>query len=140
MTQEALLKEAQTRNQKAQAQLTYGKEFEQNANNANAITMSNTNLQARQANVRLLEAQSFGRELENSKFDQSMQDQLMKVHYEALLAEANLKGQQKLNKLRELEINLNKLGIQKGDEWYFRVMAQLAGGATKIKFNNLKHR
>ncbi len=53
-----------------------------------------------------------------------MKDNLERIHYDALYARENLKGQQLLNTLRKLETNLNKIGIQKSDNLFFRVLGQ----------------
>lgn len=92
-----------------------------------AHDLYDTSLQVQQQSLRSIQLDNFGKELQNSFNDQSMVDRLMKVHQDALMARTMLTGQERLNELRRLEINLNRLGIQKGDPWYFRVLGQTVG-------------
>lgn len=55
---------------------------------------------------------------------QSAQDMVKKIMYETKFAVEQYKGQKKLNTLRQLEINLNALGIQKSDNLIFRIFGQ----------------
>lgn len=93
-----------------------------------ATDLRNTSLQAAQEELRKLEAQSFGAELENKFKDKSMQDRLRRVMYEADNAKETLKGTELLNALRQLEKDLKDLGIERSDPWYFRIIGRHLGG------------
>lgn len=92
-----------------------------------AQELKDTSLQAAKENLRQMEAKTIQVELDNQFKDKAMKDRLKDIFYRAHNAEANLKGTQLLNELRTLERDLKKLGIEKGDPWYFRILGRLAG-------------
>lgn len=140
IAQEAALKGAQTANTAAQ---TSRSKFDLNL----AQELKNTSVDAAKQNLRLLEQKTIQTEIDNTIKDQSAKDVVKRIHYEAENASISLKGQKLTNKLRELEINLNKLGVQKGDNLFFRILGQFMGqnnviedykNRVKINLNNKK--
>lgn len=90
-----------------------------------ATELRDTSLQAAKANVASLEAGTIGKTLDNEIKDKGKKDLIKDIYYRVQNAKANLEGTKKLNTLRQLEINLNQLGIQKGDNIFFRIFGQM---------------
>lgn len=84
-------------------------------------------------------------EIETKVKSQSAQARVMDIHYRALNARATLKGTQLQNALKNYEIELNKLGIQKDDSFIMRILGGKFGRdiynriEAVRKRNNLKN-
>lgn len=125
--QEALIRQSEAfrrRNQQLEEQYSLGAKTGDKDVPSYFKDLAKYSLEAQKQNVRLLEAQGFGRELENSRFSAATQDVLLKLHYDALNAKETLTGTKLVNELRRLEKQLNELGLQKGDPWYAKVIGQ----------------
>jgi antitoxin component YwqK of YwqJK toxin-antitoxin module len=62
---------------------------------------------------------------ENRIGDATEQDRIQRIENEANLSAQQLKGESLNNALKSLELQLNRMGIQKGDAIYFRVLGRL---------------
>lgn len=79
---------------------------------------------AARQNVRNMELTGIQKELDNAFKSQTLRDNVKKIMYEAQWAQHNLEGIQKSNILKQLEIDLRKLGIERNDPWYFRILGR----------------
>lgn len=75
-------------------------------------------------NLRGLKTKNASLDLDYQMKDKSFNDRLQMIKDQALFAKSQLYGQNLINKLRSLEINLNELGIQKTDNLFFRWFGQ----------------
>lgn len=89
-----------------------------------ASELKQTSIDAQKEALRKLELTSIGQELENEFKSKAMQDQLKQLFYQASYAKDNLEGVQLDNIMKKLDIELKKLGIEKGDPWYFRILGR----------------
>ena len=71
-----------------------------------------------------MEQETIGKELANRFKSTVIQAQVKEAYFRAENAKENLKGNQLLNELRALERDLKRLGIEKGDPWYFRILGR----------------
>ena len=90
-----------------------------------AKKLEKNSLQAADANVRKMEQQVLGEELNNRFKSESMKDRVLEAFYRAQHVNAQLTGQERLNELRRLEVNLKKMGIEKGDNLFMRILGVL---------------
>lgn len=97
----------------------------------------NTSMQAATANVRKMEAQSIQIELDNSIKSESKKAIVKDLYYKGENAKATLKGTEFQNVLKELEVQLKQIGIERNDPWYFRIIGR---HWDKIKQIKLKHK
>lgn len=116
--QEQLLKNAQTaeslsRNAKNQADLYKFKE------------LKDMSLSALEQRIKESEQTTIGKALENSYLQQAEKDRVLLIKASTEQAKATLQGQKLLNKLRQLEVNLNQMGIQKSDNMLYRMLIQM---------------
>ncbi len=129
LTQEAILKAAQT-----------GKTLSEGASASTKAQVDkallDTSVNASKENLRSLEQGTIGKELDNSFKSGAIKSQLKKIFYEAENAKKNLTGTELSNTIKELDIELKKLGIEKGDPWYFRIMGRNLKD-TKNKANKM---
>lgn len=114
LQQEALLKAASTANttlRTAQGQfdLDLAKELRTNS------------LQAAQANVRRMEAQALGEEIETYFKHSSVGNRIKDIALRVQMAKSELHGQNLKNQLLQWEKELSDLGITKNDPWYRRI-------------------
>lgn len=89
-----------------------------------------TTLQAAEANVRATEATTIGNLIDNNTKSLQQADAVKKLYYEAEAAKMALTGLDLQQELMRLEIKLNKVGIQKGDPIWARIIAQAASNET----------
>jgi hypothetical protein len=89
-----------------------------------AEELRDTSMEAAKQAVRNTELRNIGQDLDNTFKDETLKDRIKALYYEARNAEQYLKGQQLGNKLKELDIELRKIGIQSNDPWYFRVLGR----------------
>ncbi len=89
-----------------------------------AEELKNTSLQAASENLRSMEATTIGKQLDNSFKDKALRDRVRTLFYDAEYARENLGGKQLDNRLKQLEIDLTQMGIQKNDPWYFRILGR----------------
>ncbi len=89
-----------------------------------ARELKQTSVDFQKENLRKLELQTIGQELDNTFKDQSMQDRVKSLMYQASNAKATLQGTNLLNALRSLEVDLKKIGIERNDPWYFRILGR----------------
>lgn len=94
-----------------------------------------------EANVRKTEAETALKkwQAEKEKIDYKFKsgtfnERINAARYLAEQARANLKGQELLNALRQLEVDLNKLGIQKTDHLGYRILGRFMNEFTKRNF------
>lgn len=116
-TQEALLKSAQTaetlsKGASAKVRAEIDRELKQ------------TTMDAQKEQLRNLEREGLGRDLDNSFKDQTIRDRVKTVMYEAAAAKETLKGKQLDNRMKQLDIELRRMGIYPGDPWYIKIMGQ----------------
>lgn len=92
-----------------------------------AKDLRSTSVQAAQANAEraLMEAMKSGSEARVAKATESPQIKIVETEVKKKLAE--LKGQELINALRQLEKQLNQKGIQKSDNLIMRVLGQSLG-------------
>lgn len=117
LVQEALLKAAQTGQIGIQTSKT---KFDLEL----AEELRNTSLEAAKENLRSLKANAYGTELDNYVKSQTQKDQIEDIQARARLAKANETGQNLQNSLLDLEKELRRLGIERGDPWYFRILGR----------------
>lgn len=117
LTQEAILKAAQV-----------GKTLTETARGKHdlglAKDLKDTQVSAATENLRYLEQQVIGRQIDNEIKDQTKANLVKDVFYRVKNAKAALEGQQLLNELRSLERDLKQIGIEKNDPWYFRIFGR----------------
>lgn len=104
-----------------------------------AKELREASLQASLANIRQTEAltrntdeRTRGESISNRTLSESQRSQINKISYEAQNAQQQLKGTSLDNKLKELDIELQKLGIQKSDPLYLRVLGRFLDDAGDI--------
>lgn len=117
LQQEAILKAAQTGNigiNTAKSKFDLGL----------AEELKNTSLQAATANLRQTEQNTIGKQLDNTIKSQTVKEQVKRIFYESKIARETLKGTDLQNQLKQLEIDLRKLGIERNDPWYFRILGR----------------
>lgn len=129
--QEAALKGMQTAKTAADASTSETESEVAKALKQNSIDFARESL-------RKIEAQRLGVDLDNTFKDQSMKDRLKQIHYQARTAKANLSGTELLNELRRLEVDLKKLGVERGDAWYFRILGRHFGEQINKTINQVK--
>ncbi len=130
LTQEAILKAAQTGKT-----LSEGSSAQTKAKVDQALL--NTSIDASKENLRGLEQDTIGKLLDNKFKDGALKDRLKKIYYEAQNAKSTLTGTQLQNTIKKYEIELNKLGVQKNDPIYFRILGYVRDEMNKsIKNNN----
>ena len=89
-------------------------------------------------NLRLLEQNTIGRELENTFKDKAMADMVKEVFYRVQNAKLTLTGKNLENELKREELELAKLGIYRNDPWWSRIFTQsvtTSDNSGKIKFD-----
>lgn len=96
-----------------------------------AQELYNTSVDAQKEILRQLEIKSIGLELDNTFKDESLKNRLLDLYYRVQNAKSILTGQDRLNELRRLEIELNRNGIQKGDPLWLRFLGQHQGDVEK---------
>ncbi len=117
LAQEAILKAAQTGKTLSEGQSAGTKAQVDKA-------LLNTSINASKENLRTLEQNTIGKELDNSFKDGALKNQLLRIYYEAQNAQQTLQGTKLNNTIKQLEIDLKKLGIEKSDPWYFRILGR----------------
>lgn len=117
ITQDAILKAAQTASTAAG---TARSKFDLGL----AQELKNTSVDAAKQNLKQLEQRTIETQINNEIKDATKADLIKKLHYEAANAAKILQGSELTNELRRLEINLNKLGVQKSDNLFFRILGQ----------------
>ncbi|AXH75909.1 MAG: DNA pilot protein [Microviridae sp.] len=121
LQQEALLKTATTANT---AMRTKQSEFDLGL----AKELRTTSLQAAQTNLRRMEAQTFGDEIDANFKDQTLAARIKDINYRVQMSKEQLKGEELKNSLLQWERELSQLGLNKNDPWYYRII-----GKTKDK-------
>ncbi len=134
MQQDAILKTAQTAE-------TVAKTAKTTAETHKTKELRDMSLDAAKENLRTMEQNTIGKELDNSFKDQTLKNRVRQLYYESKNAQSNLKGSQLLNQLRVLEVELKKVGIERNDPWYFRIIGRNLELAKKtlnstVKFKN----
>lgn len=117
MLQDAALKAAQTsgeliRNSKSKVEYEVARDLQK------------TSVDYQKEALRRLELQSIGQELDNRFKDQTLKDKAIEIMYRARIAREALTGSRLDNELKRLDRDLKKIGIEKGDPWYFRIMSR----------------
>ena len=90
-----------------------------------ANDLRKTSVDFQKESLRKLELETIGKQLDNSFKSQAMRDRLKQIMYDASYAAENLEGQQLDNVMKKLDIELKKIGIEKNDAWYFRILGRL---------------
>ncbi len=124
LTQEAILKAAQTGELGAKTART---KFDL----ALSSELRDTSLSAAKENLRQMEVSTVGKQLDNTFKSQSLKNRVKAINYNVQQAKSDLKGQELLNALREEELELKKLGIERGDNMFFRIMGKTVDGIRK---------
>jgi hypothetical protein len=115
LAQDALLRSAQFAGQgiqNAKSKLDYKLNSE----------LYKTSLEYQKESLRNLQQSTIGSQLDNSFKDRSLKDRLKSIYYQAQLAPELYEGQKLQNQIKKFEVELNRLGITKSDEWYWRIM------------------
>ena len=73
-------------------------------------------------NIRQMELKTIGSELDNRFKQGALKDRLKSIMYEVQNAKIMLKGNVLNNRLKQYELELNKLGITKGDNLLLRIL------------------
>lgn len=89
-----------------------------------AKQLEKTSLDFQRESLRKLEAETIGVGLSNRFKDASMIDRVKSAFYNAEFAKENLTGQTLLNQLRSLEVELKRMGIEKSDPIYWRILGR----------------
>ncbi len=89
-----------------------------------AKSLEQNSLQVAQANLVKIKNQNISLGISNKINKGTINTQMEMIRTQAQKAKKELRGQELTNKLRKLEINLNEMGIQKGDELYWRALGQ----------------
>ena len=90
-----------------------------------ANDLRKTSVDYQKESLRKLELETVGRQLDNSFKSQAMRDQLKRIMYDASYAKEHLEGAQLDNVMKKLDIELKKIGIEKNDAWYFRILGRM---------------
>lgn len=85
-----------------------------------AQELRQTSIDAQKEALESLRQQTYGRQIDNYVKDQTAASAIREAFERAILASKQVKGQELLNELRELERDLNAMGIQKNDAMIFR--------------------
>lgn len=96
-----------------------------------------TSIQYREQQLKKLEADTLGSELDARFKDNTLSTRALEVFYKANNAREELRGTELLNTLRQLEIELNRMGIYKTDSLFMRLLGRNAESA-KDKFNEFE--
>lgn len=132
LLQEAALKGAQTAKT-----LEEGKKTKVEAELARELKQ--TSLDAAKENLRLMEEKTLGEDLNNQFKNDTIRNRVLEVHYRAQNAKETLRGEKLLNELRTLDKDLKKLGIERNDPWYFRILGRHLGKEVDKTIKDLKH-
>lgn len=89
-----------------------------------AQELRDTSLEAAKMALRHKEQLTIGAQLDNDFKDATIKDRIKDVFYRAQMANSALKGQDLLNALRQLEVDLKRIGIERNDPWYFRIFGR----------------
>lgn len=114
LQQEALLKTATTANT---AIRTKQSEFDLGL----AEELRTTSLQAAQANLRRMEANAMGDEIDAYFKDQTLANRIKDINYRVQISKEQLKGEELKNALLKWEKELSDVGLTKTDPWYRRI-------------------
>lgn len=99
-----------------------------------AEEIANYSADAQKAIAQKLEQEAIGAQLDNAFKDRSLNARVKKVFYEAQMLPKQIKGQDLKNELMRLEKELNQIGIQRGDAWYFRILGRFLNSDGNFKF------
>ncbi len=89
-----------------------------------ATQLKDTSLQAAKANLRSMEQTGIQKTLDNEIKSESKRNLVKDITYRVENAKATLKGQKLLNALRHEELELKRLGIERGDNMFFRIFGK----------------
>lgn len=84
----------------------------------------NTSAEAAEMNLRKLESETIGQEIETSFKGLTLQNRVKDIYYRTQNAKATLQGQTLENQLKALQRDLKQLGIENNDPWYFRIFGR----------------
>jgi len=87
-------------------------------------TLMGTSIQLQKENLRNIEQGTIERMINNTIKSQSIQNLVKDIFYRVENAKATLDGQRLKNELMKHERDLNKLGIQKNDNLFFRIFGK----------------
>ena len=90
-----------------------------------AEELTQTSLQAAKENLKQQEQKAIGAELDVRFKDQTLKSRVLDIMYRAQNSAEMLKGNKLLNELRQYEIELKDLGIERGDNMFFRILGRL---------------
>lgn len=117
LAQEAILKAAQT-------QKTLGEGVSAQVKGQIDSELRQTSADLVREDLRQKKAITIQQEVE-ARFKQgALSDRLMDIHYRALNARATLQGTKLQNALKQYELELNQMGIQKDDNLLFRLLGK----------------
>lgn len=83
-----------------------------------------TSVDAAKENVKNIQLRNQNQEVANIVQDRTKMAQISRITNDARKAASELKGQKLINRLRELEIDLKKIGIERTDNFLFRVLGR----------------
>lgn len=86
--------------------------------------LRDTSVSIMREELRQKEQGSIQAEIETKVQSQAAQARVLDIHYRAMNARATLQGTQLQNALKKYELELNRLGIQKDDNFLFRILGK----------------
>lgn len=89
-----------------------------------AQELKDTSLQAAKANLANMEQSTIQKELDNTVKSGAQKSIMKDLFYRAENAKETLQGTKLLNNLRQLEVELKRIGIERNDPWYFRIIGR----------------
>lgn len=89
-----------------------------------ADDLGKSSLQFSQEQVRKLEREVIGADLDNAFKDGTLKNRIKDIAYRVQISRQQLTGEKLNNRLKELEIDLNEIGITKNDAWYWRILGR----------------
>lgn len=105
-----------------------------------ARELKQTSIDSAKELLRQQEVRTLGLQLDNKFKDQGMKDRLTDIYYQAQIARETLSGKKLDNVIKDLDIQLKRLGIEKNDPWYFRILGRnpQLGDGLNSKLQDLK--
>lgn len=97
-----------------------------------AEQLKQNSLDAAKESLRQQELKNIQLELDNRFKDETLRNRALQIKYEVDYIQKNMEGQEKLNRLRQLEIQLNEMGLQKTDPLWMRIFTQKGGDIMKM--------
>ena len=89
-----------------------------------AKELKQTSVDAAKEELRQKRHETIRRDLDNTLKSKTLKDNIEKIYYETQMAKKTMRGKELDNTIKQLEIDLKKLGIEKNDPWFFRIFGR----------------